>query len=102
MTDPNTFQEMTPCEGCPCRSDDQEWGASCNLGYDCDLYWTPEGDLVYAAPDCQLVHVSAVGNYFERPKPIAARVARTDKPPKGTTIDKELVTFSMKLWQGVK
>ena len=50
------------CKGCPCLNNDYESGSSCNLEFECDLYWTKEGDLIYASTNCNLTCVQWVND----------------------------------------
>ena len=63
------LKEMTICDDCPCMNNDYEQGTECNLDYDCDLFWTLEGELHNASPDCELQYIRhGHGKIFYKPE----------------------------------
>jgi hypothetical protein len=60
----NTFIEKTDCTKCPCLNKDYENGADCNLGYETDLEWTRDKELIYCSDSCELISVKYKGGAY--------------------------------------
>ena len=75
---PEIFVAMTPCDDCPCLSDDREDGGECKMGFDSGLYWTIDGQLITASKNCELVEIVSKHKTIRKPYYVVAREARTD------------------------
>ena len=73
------FHEMALCDQCPCKNTDYEQGCWCNLDFDCDLFWQPDGELVNASGNCGLVSVITKDDFIGAPPLIMARKKRVDR-----------------------
>lgn len=66
------FVDVTDCTDCPCLSRCHDEN-NCNLGYETDLLWKEDRNLIYCSPECELISVTFGNEIFEQDKTKATK-----------------------------